>query len=110
MKKYQGKVTSSKLLKTATVEVKRSKDFLMYHKKISMKRNYLVHNVIGAEEGDEVIFVETRPISRNKKWKITEIISKKKTLPKIETEEKKPVEKEQKAKKTVKKIERATKK
>jgi len=40
------------------------------------RKKYHVHNEVGAKEGDTVEFVETRPISKTKRWKIVNIISK----------------------------------
>jgi len=70
MKIFVGKVIGVKNLKTATVEVERVTTHPIYGKQIRTQRKYQVHDEIGVKVGDNVKFVETRPISKTKKWKI----------------------------------------
>lgn len=74
MKKFIGRVISNKMVKTAVVEVKRQKIHPLYQKRLTIKKKYHVHDEIGVKVGDWVKFVETRPISKTKKWKITEVV------------------------------------
>jgi len=74
MKQYQGKVISNKMTKTVVVEVARRVSHPLYKKVHTKKKKYHVHDEIGVQEGDFVRFIETRPISKTKKWKIKEKI------------------------------------
>lgn len=74
MKEFTGTVISTKTFKTAVVSVRRLKIHPLYKKRISIIRKFHVHDLIGVKEGDQVKFVQVRPISKTKKWKITEVI------------------------------------
>lgn len=70
MKKFKGKVFSTKMAKTAVVEVEHYRIHPLYGKRMKIKKKYHVHDELGVKQGEEVIFGETRPISKTKKWKI----------------------------------------
>ena len=72
---YIGKVVSQKSAKTAVVVVESFRAHPKYHKRILRTKRYLVHDEIGVREGDVVRFVEIRPISKLKRWKIIEVVS-----------------------------------
>lgn len=74
MKQFQGKVISIKMDKTVVVEVSRRVSHPIYKKIYTKKKRYHVHDKLGVKEGDMVKFVETRPISKTKKWKIIEVL------------------------------------
>jgi len=76
MKPLIGIVTSTKMEKTATVEVTRIKVHPIYKKRVKVKKKFHAHDEIGVKEGDKVKIQECRPISKTKKWKIIEIIKK----------------------------------
>lgn len=64
-----GVVVSSKMDKTIVVKVVRKKAHPLYGKQISITKKYKVHDPENRyKEGDKVSFVETRPISKDKKW------------------------------------------
>ena len=75
MKKFQGKVIATKMAKTAVVEVERYRVHPIYKKRMKVKKKYHVHDELGVKEGDKVIFGETRPISKTKKWRIVEKVT-----------------------------------
>ena len=75
MKIFKGKVVSTKMAKTATVLVERILIHPIYKKRFKRVRKYQVHDELGVKIGDKVSFVTTRPISKLKKWKITEVIN-----------------------------------
>ena len=77
MKKLTGTVISAKMMKTVTVEVRFLQAHPLYKKRSWKKTKYLVHDEIGVKAGDKVEFVEIKPISKNKKWRIIEVIGKK---------------------------------
>lgn len=74
MKPLMGVVTSTKMTKTATVEVARIKVHPVYKKRFKVKKKYHAHDEIGVKEGDRVRIVETKPISKTKRWRIVEIV------------------------------------
>ncbi len=76
MKIFTGKVISNKMAKTATVAVERTVVHPIYQKRSKIVTKYHVHDELGAKVGETVKFVATRPISKLKKWTITEIIEK----------------------------------
>jgi len=78
MRKFIGIVIDDqKMAKTAKVLVERIKVHPLYKKQIRIKKIYNVHNTIGAKKGDKVKFQDCRPVSKIKKWLITEIIKEK---------------------------------
>lgn len=83
MKIFTGKVIALKTAKTATVAVERMKIHPLYKKRFRRERNYQVHDEIGVKVGDIVKFIDTKPVSKMKKWKITEVVGAKKAKKEI---------------------------
>lgn len=73
MKKIQGMVVSAKNIGSATVKVERWVVHPMYGKRLRRHKKYHADNAIGATAGQTVVIVQTKPISKTKTWKITEI-------------------------------------
>ncbi len=72
-----GTVISHKMNKTAIVKVVTPKHHPLYKKTIKKISNLKVHDEKNAcGEGDVVRIEETRPISREKHWRVAEIITK----------------------------------
>lgn len=70
-KKLIGKVVSNKMLKTIVVEVERKIVHPKYKKVIVRHKKYKVHNEDkNIKLGDMVEIVETRPISKEKHFKV----------------------------------------
>lgn len=76
MKTLTGIVTSAKTPKTVTVEVSKLWQHPVYGKRVKRSKNFLAHNEVGAKEGDSVVIGETRPLSKLKHFKVTEILKK----------------------------------
>jgi small subunit ribosomal protein S17 len=75
-KERTGVVVSDAQNKTITVEVTRRVPHKLYKKVIKRKKNYSAHDEANeAKKGDTVTIVETRPISKNKCWRLKKIIS-----------------------------------
>jgi len=74
MKIFQGKVVAVKMAKTATVAVTRVVVDPLYKKRFKRIKKYHVHDEMGADLGQTVKFIASKPYSRTKKWKIVEII------------------------------------
>jgi small subunit ribosomal protein S17 len=72
-----GMVTSNKMQKTVVVTVDRQFMHPRYKKVIRRSKNFLVHDEKNeCRPGDWVRIEETRPLSRQKRWKVAAVISK----------------------------------
>ncbi|MGD8624116.1 MAG: 30S ribosomal protein S17 [Anaerolineae bacterium] len=70
-----GRVLSNRMDKTVVVEVERRKRHPFYGKVITMRRKYKAHDEENScEIGDMVKLLESRPISREKRWVVSEIV------------------------------------
>lgn len=70
---FEGEVVSTKMNKTIVVRVDRTKVHPKYKKRSIQSRRYLVHDEKNeCVLGDRVRFCETRPLSRLKRWRLTE--------------------------------------
>ena len=71
-----GKVVSTKMSKTIAVEIERLVRHGMYGKFIRRTTKLLAHDEEGrAKEGDTVVIVPCRPLSRHKSWKVSSVTS-----------------------------------
>jgi small subunit ribosomal protein S17 len=67
-----GVVVSDKMDKTITVEVTRRVKHRRYHKYVSRRKKYKAHDEENTYKvGDLVLILESRPISRTKRWVVT---------------------------------------
>ncbi len=74
-KERTGVVVSDCQDKTIIVEVTRRVPHKLYKKVIKRKKRFAVHDENNtAKIGDDVRIVETRPLSKRKRWRLTEII------------------------------------
>jgi small subunit ribosomal protein S17 len=70
-----GTVVSAKMDKTAVVEVERLARHAVYEKVMRLRKKYKVHDEENAcRSGDIVRIVECRPVSREKRWRLKEIL------------------------------------
>lgn len=70
-----GRVLSNRMDKTATVVVERKKRHPLYGKVITMRKKYKAHDAENScQIGDMVKMIESRPLSREKRWVVTEIL------------------------------------
>ena len=72
-RRMTGVVRQAKLEKTIRVQVDHSYRHPLYQKVIRKSRQYLVHDEVGCRPGDQVIIVESRPISKLKRWSVESI-------------------------------------
>lgn len=79
---FEGRVTSDKMHKTVTVEWARRKFVPKYERYEKRKTSVKAHNPedINAKEGDIVKIMETRPLSKTKKFVVIEILGNEKTI------------------------------
>ena len=76
-----GRVLSRKMEKTAVVVVETAKHHRLYKKVINQRVKYKAHDAKNeCGEGDIVKIIETRPLSKDKRWRIAEIIVKKEAV------------------------------
>ena len=76
-KVIQGRVVSNKMQKTIVVEIHQRKLHRLYKKYLTRTKRIKAHdekNECGV--GDTVRVVETRPLSREKRWRLLEIVEK----------------------------------
>jgi small subunit ribosomal protein S17 len=70
-----GIVVSSKMNKTITVTIERQVPHPLYKKYFKTSKKYLVHDEHEtADLGDKVLIMETRPLSKRKRWRLVEIV------------------------------------
>jgi small subunit ribosomal protein S17 len=76
-KKFEGKVVSVKMDKTIVIRIDRLKKHPVYNKRIKISKRFKAHDEKNeAKLGDFVEIEECRPISKEKKWKLSRIIRK----------------------------------
>lgn len=75
-KTREGIVVSNKMQKTVVVRVERRVQHPLYRKVVIRTEKFKAHDLIGCDEGDRVEIMETRPISKDKRWRVTQIIEK----------------------------------
>lgn len=76
-KERVGKVTSNKMMKTITVAVDRKEKHTKYGKFMTSTTKFTAHDENDeCGIGDTVRIMETRPLSKNKRWRLVEIIEK----------------------------------
>ncbi len=69
-----GVVKSNKMTKTVVVEITRSYRHPVYKKVVHSKKRVKAHDELGCNVGDKVRIVESRPISREKRWVVESIL------------------------------------
>lgn len=72
-----GKVVSDKMDKTIVVAVETYKKHDLYHKRIKYTKKFKAHDENNtAQIGDVVKIMETRPLSKDKRWRLVEVVEK----------------------------------
>ena len=80
-KTMTGVVVSNKMDKTIVVKVERRFAHPVYKKVVKTTKKYKVHDEKNeCVEGDFIRIQETRPLSKEKRWRLMDIVSKDKTL------------------------------
>ena len=69
-----GVVASNKMTKTVVVEIKRVFRHPLYKKVVHLSKRVKAHDEIGCQVGDEVQIVESRPLSRDKRWVVESVV------------------------------------
>ncbi len=73
----QGVIVSNKMDKTAVALVERQIQHRLYKKRIKRSKKYQLHDEANVcQIGDSVKIIECRPISKNKTWRLLEVVRK----------------------------------
>lgn len=71
----QGKVVSNKMNKTLVVTIERLVQHPLYKKYVKRTTTLYAHDEANdAREGDTVLLMETRPLSKNKRWRLIQVV------------------------------------
>jgi small subunit ribosomal protein S17 len=72
-----GRVVSNKMTKSITIAVDRKVKHPIYGKFVNKTTKFMAHDEANeAGIGDTVRIMETRPLSKNKRWRLVEIVEK----------------------------------
>jgi small subunit ribosomal protein S17 len=75
-KELVGVVTSAKMQKTIVVRVTRRVQHQLYDRYVRVNKKFYAHDESGeARQGDTVRIVESRPLSKLKRWRLAEVVS-----------------------------------
>jgi len=72
----EGLVVSDKMDKTVVVLILEQKPHPLYKKVVRHTARLKAHDELGAGAGDRVRLIETRPLSKDKRWRVAEIVEK----------------------------------
>ena len=75
-RRLTGVVTGNKMEKTVVVEVFRSFRHPLYQKVVHTAKRIKAHDELGCQLGDEVQIIETKPISKTKRFTVEKILKK----------------------------------
>ena len=73
-RRITGTILSNKMQKTVSVELTRKYRHPLYQKVITSKKTVKAHDELECQIGDEVVIVESKPMSKTKRWVVQEII------------------------------------
>ena len=74
MKSLTGVVFSTNMQSSASVSIETRWQHPTYKKIVKRTKKFTSDNALGAKPGDVVTIVETRPLSKTKRWRITNIV------------------------------------
>lgn len=81
-----GRVVSNKMDKTVVVEVEALKRHPLYRRTVRHKTRFKAHDETNASQiGDNVVITETRPLSKDKRWRVSQIL-RREELPELPAE------------------------
>jgi small subunit ribosomal protein S17 len=73
-RRLTGVVTSNKMTKTVVVNISRTYRHPLYRKVVHLSKRVKAHDELGCQVGDKVQIVESRPLSRDKRWVVETIV------------------------------------
>jgi small subunit ribosomal protein S17 len=75
IKRREGTVVTARTAKTVVVQVDRLVEHPLYVKRIRQRNRFIAHDEGGqCHEGDRVLIVESRPLSRLKRWRVSRVL------------------------------------
>ena len=83
-RRLDGVVTSDKMTKTVVVEISRTYRHPLYEKVVHSRKRVKAHDELGSRVGDVVRIVESRPISKQKRWVVETILRRNETTTDVE--------------------------
>lgn len=83
-----GTVTSDKMTKTVVVSISRTFRHPLYQKVVHSTKKVKAHDELECKIGDQVEIVESKPLSRDKRWTVEKIV-KRAAAPAVTAEEEK---------------------
>jgi small subunit ribosomal protein S17 len=76
VKQRVGVVVSAKAAKTVVVRVDRLVQHPLYGKRVRQRTRFMAHDERGeCHEGDRVLIIESPPISRRKRWRVSKVLT-----------------------------------
>jgi small subunit ribosomal protein S17 len=73
-RRITGVVTSNKMTKTVVVQIGRTFRHPLYRKVVHLSKHVKAHDELGCQIGDKVEIVESRPLSKDKRWVVESIV------------------------------------
>ncbi len=73
-RRLTGVVTSNKMMKTVVVEITRTYRHPLFRKVVESSRRVKAHDELNCQVGDRVQIVESRPLSKDKRWVVETVI------------------------------------
>jgi len=75
VKRREGTVVAARMAKTVLVQVDRLVQHPLYGKRVNQRARFMAHDEAGqCREGDRVMIIESRPLSRHKRWRVSQIL------------------------------------
>jgi small subunit ribosomal protein S17 len=76
VKRREGVVVSARMTKTVVVRVERLVQHPLYGKRLKRRKRLMAHDESGqCHEGDRVQIIESRPLSKNKRWRVSKVLA-----------------------------------
>jgi small subunit ribosomal protein S17 len=77
VKRREGVVVAAHMNKTVMVQVQRLVEHGLYGKRIQRRSRFMAHDEKSeCREGDRVMIIESRPLSKNKRWRVSQVLAK----------------------------------
>ncbi len=76
VKRREGLVVGAKMNKTVVVQIQRLVEHGLYGKRVKRRARFMAHDEKSeCREGDRVLIIESRPLSKNKRWRVSRVIA-----------------------------------
>jgi len=75
VKRQEGTIVAARMAKTVVVQVDRLVEHPLYAKRIKQRNRFMAHDERSeCHEGDRVLIIESRPLSRHKRWRVSRVL------------------------------------